>query len=269
MHPRKSEAKQKKSVCTQIAEKISELVSTSTSHGLPSAVRTQHTSIRVIWLASFLLCTSVCSYLTFTSMLDYFAHEVITQVRVVNEFESEFPRVLICNANEFTSEYALRFLTDSEHQFSNLNPTDLDSADFVVYHNKQALRYVSKAFTDSMKQRLAYSLNETLLSCRLGGIACDSSDFVWVYNDFHGNCHVFNSGRDSTGKKVAVKSIHEPGRSSGLQLELFVGMAPGLEKFSVNGFSGAKIYIGNNSFKSLYEDQLEILVSSGAQTNIG
>ena len=44
---------------------------------------------------------------------------------------------------------------------------------------------------------------------------------------------------------------------------------PDLNKYSVMGFNGAKIYINNNSFKSLYEDQLEILVASGAYTNIG
>ncbi len=44
---------------------------------------------------------------------------------------------------------------------------------------------------------------------------------------------------------------------------------PDLNKYSVMGFNGAKIYINNNSFKSLYEDQLEILAASGAHTNIG
>ena len=124
---------------------------------------------------------------------------------------------------------------------------------------------MTKAFNDTRKRLLSYSLNETLLSCRIDGEACDADDFEWVYNDFHGNCHVFNSGQ---GGRRALRRISESGKPHGLHLELYVGMVPELEAYSVSGFAGAKIYINNNSFKSLYEDQLEVLVSSGSYTNV-
>ncbi len=193
---------------------------------------------------------------------------MITKVRIINEFESEFPRVLICNANEFTTLNGLDFLRDSSHLFSNYKPSDLDSSSYVVYHNKQALRYVTKAFSDEQKKNLSHSLEKTIIKCSIDGKPCDlSRDFEWVYNDFHGNCFVFNSGKN---KSRALRRLSDSGKAHGLYIQMYVGMAhPDLNKYSVMGFNGAKIYINNNSFKSLYEDQLEILAASGSHTNIG
>ena len=250
-------------------EKLCELLLASTSHGLPSAVRTKHTSMRVMWLVCFFLSTCVCSYVILTSLFQYLEFAVITKVRVVNEFQSEFPRVLICNANEFTTDYALQFLMDPAHKFSRLSAERLDDSDYVSKHHAKAMEYISYNFSRAQKKSLGYSLEETLLSCKFGGAKCSPNDFEWIYNEYNGNCFVFNSGRNMDGAAVPLKRVKDPGQFAGLQMEMFVGVSSAqLERFSVSGFTGAKVFLGNNSFKSVYEDTQEILISSGALTNI-
>ena len=108
------------------------------------------------------------------------------------------------------------------------------------------------------------------MSCKFSGVSCSWQDFEWIYNEHNGNCFVFNSGRTATGQSYPLKKLKDPGQFSALQIEMYVGVdAPILlEKFSPTGFTGVKLFIGNNTFKTVYEDQQEILVSSGSYTNI-
>lgn len=104
------------------------------------------------------------------------------------------------------------------------------------------------------------------LSCRFSGAPCSWLDFKWVYNKHNGNCFVFNSGRNATtGGELPLKRLKEAG-----QLEMFVGAESPLllDKYSLTGFTGLKLFIGNNTFKTVYEDKQEILISSGSYTNI-
>ena len=100
---------------------LKELVLNSTSHGIPQSIRTRHTCIRVMWLVLFVISTGLCSFLIVQSVLQYFEFEVITKVRVINEVESEFPRITICNGDLFNTEYALEVLYDVKHLYSNLS----------------------------------------------------------------------------------------------------------------------------------------------------
>ena len=100
---------------------LKELVLNSTSHGIPQSIRTRHTSIRVMWLVLFVISTGFCSFLIVQSVLQYFEFEVITKIRVINEVESEFPRITICNGDIFNTEYGLEVLYDAKHLYSNLS----------------------------------------------------------------------------------------------------------------------------------------------------
>ena len=62
--------------------------------GLPNAVRTSHVSMRCMWYISVLTSTCVCVFLVISSILQYLEFEVITKVRVINEFESELLRLV-------------------------------------------------------------------------------------------------------------------------------------------------------------------------------
>jgi hypothetical protein len=142
--------------------KLHDLLLTSTSHGLPNALRTPHISMRVMWSLCFLVSMSVCSYLIIKSVLAFFEYEVITKVRVVNEFQSEFPRILICNLNQFTTLKALEFLMDKQVKFSeNLS---LDKEEDLIRRHKRAMQYASYALNDSEKRGLSFNLKDVMVS---------------------------------------------------------------------------------------------------------
>lgn len=189
---------------------------------MPNAVRTSQVSMRCMWYISVLTSTCVCVFLVISSILQYLEFEVITKVRVINEFESEFPRVLICNANEFSTSYALDFLRDKRHLFSNYTLNMLDDFNYVTFHNKQALRYTTK-LNDEEKKKLSHSLNQTIIKCQLDGISCEiDEDFEWVFNDFHGNCFVYNSGKNKTRP---LRHLSDSGKTHGLYIQMYVGNA--------------------------------------------
>ena len=142
--------------------KLHDLLLTSTSHGLPNALRTTHLSMRIMWSMCFLVSTGACSYLIIKSILAFFEYEVITKVRVVNEFQSEFPRILICNLNQFTTVKAFEFLMDKPSLFAgNLS---LDDEDDLKERHKRAMHYASYAFDDSQKRELSFYLKDVLVS---------------------------------------------------------------------------------------------------------
>ena len=61
---------------------------------------------------------------------------------------------------------------------------------------------------------------------------------------------------------MPLKRLKEAGQFAALQLEIFVGAESPLllDKYSLTGFTGLKLFIGNNTFKTVYEDQQEILI---------
>ena len=143
-------------------KKLHDLLLTSTSHGLPNALRTPHMSMRVMWLLCFVVSTGVCSYLIIKSFLAYLDYEVITKVRVVNEFQSEFPRILICNLNQFTTNKSLEFLSDKRFN-DNLNNSG-DEDDLREKRHNRAMQYASYALNSSEKRALSFDIKDTLVS---------------------------------------------------------------------------------------------------------
>jgi hypothetical protein len=142
-------------------KKLHDLLLTSTSHGLPNALRTPHMSMRVMWLLCFVVSTGVCSYLIIKSFLAYLDYEVITKVRVVNEFQSEFPRILICNLNQFTTNKSLEFLLDKRFN-DNLNNGGED--DLRERRHNRAMQYASYALNNSEKRALSFDIKDILVS---------------------------------------------------------------------------------------------------------
>ena len=230
-------------------EVLREQMLVSTSHGLPNAIRNPHLPMKTMWSISFILSTALCSYLIIQSILQYLEFDVITNVRIVGETEAEFPRITICNINRYQTEYAL----DIYEKNKNLTPFELDKM-FILLSNED-------------KKRLSYSINETLIKCQFSLISCDWKDFDWIYNIYIGPCFVFNSGRNYLGETVPIKKLKQAGRFAGLQLEMFVDLPKPLKKIGP-GFTGAILVLGNNSFRNVYEDEQEILVSPGALTYI-
>ena len=63
-------------------------------------------SVRVVWLFIFVASVSFTAFIVNNTIMEYFDHEVVSQIRVVYEKPVEFPAVTICNNNPFTTKEA-------------------------------------------------------------------------------------------------------------------------------------------------------------------
>ena len=59
---------------------------------------------------SITISFSFCLYMVITSCINYAKFETITTIREINELESLFPAILICNRNTFTNAYSYDYL---------------------------------------------------------------------------------------------------------------------------------------------------------------
>ena len=226
-----------------------ELILISTSHGLPNAVRNPHKPMKLMWSISFGISTIFCSLLIIQSIMQYLEYDVITKVRIVDETEAEFPRIIICNLNRFQTKYALDIYGKNQNLTFDL------------------LIHLSLFFSDEQKRRLSYDLNETLISCKFSIYECNWTDFEMIYNKIFGTCFVFNSGKNAFGQNVPIKRLKQAGRFAGLQIEMYVDIPKQLKKFGP-GYNGLIVVLSNNSFRNIYEDEQEILISPGSLTYI-
>ena len=64
-----------------------------------------------------------------------------------------------------------------------------------------------------------HDLNDILIECLFNNKVCDSSNFIWSFNQILGNCYTFNSGFDSNGKKVNLIKSYVAGPDAGLNLK--------------------------------------------------
>lgn len=200
-----------------------------------------------IFLALFLLAVlTLAAYTTIDLILNYLDFGVNVNVKTFYETSTSFPKVTICNINQFTSKYAYDFLSKS------LNESLLKSSDhFSKAYQAIMLKYFvqSKLNNESSKKLLGQDLNEILLSCSFNYEKCDATDFNYEYDPYYGNCFSFNSGSNrQSNKKVQIKKSTIAGYAFGLQLDFYVNFYEKLTYFnSILGGRGAIVRIDNNS----------------------
>ena len=93
--------------------------------------------------------------------------------------------------------------------------------------------------------RITYSLNDTMIKCKLAGRECSYMDFKWFFDPAYGNCFIFNSGYNWLGERVPIKRISEAYKEYGLEITLYVGMADSLAYLTSSRGVGA--YIRNRT----------------------
>ena len=122
------------------------------------------------------------------------------------------------------------------------------------------------AFNLSQKinQTLGLKLKELIIDCNFNQKSCDfENDFVEVYYFLYGQCFRFNSGKNSDGNQMALKTITDIGMSNGLHLKVFTGN-PELSYPSES--MGLHIMIHNSTIEPTNYDGFEI--QTGVKTNI-
>jgi hypothetical protein len=210
-----------------------------------------HIAVRLFSVGFLLVSYVLASYTTLNLILSYFEYGVTNSVRTVYERPAVFPKVSVCNVNQFTSKYGYEFLRNlTNNTFDTSFPENLSSFERL----KQAYITQVKAFTLANnskyfeKKSLGQDLNDSLLSCAFNLYECTSDDFSWYYDAIYGNCYSFNSGFNSTGQRRDDSVSYLAGSWHGLQVDFFVRSYENISLFnSIWGGSGAIIRIDNVS----------------------
>jgi hypothetical protein len=227
----------------------------TTINGFKNIIISNNNAIKIAWVVVILVSSSLCVYMVSSNCLNYLNFETKTIIREINEPKSQFPTVVFCNRNLFTNEYSYEYLKNYSKRrnltstFETYSPRQLKSFDFLY----KAFAYYLQNITELNEVKLLdYNIDEIILSCEFNGEDCDENDFKWFYHNLYGNCYMFNQNSSLI--------TYSPGKSLGLNLELFVGLYDGLEKFSDS--KGLAVIIFNSSSSNpLNEDG--VFVSMG------
>jgi len=158
------------------------------------------------------------------------SYVTVSQVQVINESPAEFPSVLLCDSNPFTTlesqlflDQIMKNITDiKQERFglkSGLYLHELGFSNYYFQNSKSkreclswdAFQYATTFtfdtnFTDSQRKSLGWDLSKVLIKCKFNGINCDiNKDFEWYFSFQYGNCYRFNSIR----RKNQVKKIKD------------------------------------------------------------
>lgn len=234
-----------------------------TAHGIPKIFKTNRTLTRILWIMFSLISTILCAIMLYESISSYYKRDVVTRIRQIYKTYMSFPTITICNTNIFTTNYSLVLID----QIMSRNPNVFSSR--IIGTNLQPqvskLKYFSISFANSFnlsdeeRKKLGYSIEQFLLTCSFNQIDCNEKDFDWYYDLIYGNCYRFNSGFNSSIRKVA-----KTGKFYGLRLELYVGVPDDLQKFATS--IGAHIFINHHKIRPKSSEGID--VASGTETNI-
>ena len=211
-------------------------------------VLSPHIDVKLFLLIFLLGSSGLASYLVIQSIMEYFTYGVSTTSRTIYETPTLFLKVTICNVNWLQTEYAYNLMQQG----------------FIDDHLTPLGTFNYKNFSTNQKKKLGHDLNDILVECKYNGHPCDLSEFVWSFDEEeYGNCFVFNSGFDASGKRVDLKQSYLAGPNFGLFLTFYVNV---YEKL-YNTVLGAVVRIGNSSYSSYYSNN-GIFISPGERTFI-
>jgi len=232
----------------------------TTIHGFKNIKDAEYLFAKVLWIFCFIISASLCFYSIIAAIVGYLNFDVVTKIRSINEKQSTFPTVSICNQNIFTSKFAYNYLRNysifenSTLLFENLDKAKKTEKSKFFY---RALAYFIKN-EESFKDRmlLSYDFKDILISCKFNNQDCDESDFEWFYHFIYGNCFKFN--------KNGTKITRITGKSTGLSIEFYVGIYEKLNYMTKS--NGGIVIISNKSEFSELDDGISL--TPGFETNI-
>ena len=211
---------------TNINTLVKEVLYNSLAQIALKAYHTPHHFLRLFLLACVVISVGFAGYMVVKSLMLYMSYDIITTTRFIFETSPLFPKVTICNKCPFTTKFAFEFLKEVNSSYNFLREPSL--LDEKTYQNKfelvenftmDAISLISRDdFPKDTRRKLSHDLNGTLISCWYGWEECSSSDFVLSYDPYYGNCHVFNSGMDTNGDRIPLKTSNLSGAYYGFQV---------------------------------------------------
>ena len=210
-------------------EIVKDSLSESTIHGLPHYVKRQNWCIRIVWAVCFFASSVICSYMIATSLISYFEYETVTKAKHIYQLSTEFPTISFCNQNPFLTNSSFEFIESlliKNGFFTKGSSSDLFnnifSRDLRFIHIFVGLILSSSAYNDDFRRSFSYNLSDMLLSCTYGNYFCNSNDFEWYFDMYHGNCYRFNSGKYANGSNAPIWLSTKAGSINGFTMELFL-----------------------------------------------
>ena len=263
-------------------ESIKSLVDTVLYNSLAQAivkiVKSPHILIKLYLFIFVISACGFAAYMVINAILTYLSYGVITTSRTVFEIPAPFPAITICNANMFTTEYALEFLKRvnaeqspeinvfDDGQIKNVSPSDWSELNENISY--RAMELANRKSSNLSRVLLGHDLSDILLKCVFNQVKCGANDFTLSFDPTLGNCYTFNS--------LSRNSTTAAGPFYGLQMQLYVNYHHKLTNFNQNGHNfynsnnayGAVIFIDNSSSLTDHTFSGGIQIQHGMQTNI-
>lgn len=102
---------------TQFKEATIRLLTSTTIHGIPRVVKSNKILVRIIWLLTVIISACVCFYFIRTTFIDFCNFDVVTQTKVINAKDSEFPALTFCARSETMESifYQVYYIDELHH----------------------------------------------------------------------------------------------------------------------------------------------------------
>ena len=248
-----------------------QVLESSTVHGLSNIISNDSKLIRILWLISLIAASSVCAFVIYDNISQYFEFEVISKIEVKFSTQMVFPMITICRPNPFVTQFSEELLSDIIYRDGfkpfdyNLN-SSVSNFKLKFFSKKNYALLNAANFSENVKKQFGNQLEDILLSCLYNFQVCDiDKDFDEYYDYFYGNCYTFNGKKVIKGIREPIKLSPQGGLLNGLQLEFFVGAASENNKF-FSSENGLTLFIHNHT--DLPHTTTGVKISAGLSTYV-
>ena len=138
---------------------MKDILYNSLAQAIVKLFKKSHFSLKLILLLFILSSISLASFMVISTIIDYYSYDVITNSRVIYETPTLFPKITICNNNQFCTLKAIEFFKQinkelnasgdifNETQMLNLT-YDFKQETIKLVYNAAVARMLSKNFSD-------------------------------------------------------------------------------------------------------------------------
>ena len=187
-----------------IKESVKNAMEYSTFHAIPNIARTKRTSVKVMWILILILSSTVCSYLVFKTIVQYFSFEVVTKFSVVYENPTKFPTVTVCNLNPYVTDSAFEFFGE---YFTKLGFNETHQPSFGLkseskfidqFYDLKAILFMALGHKIESKlsklklESFGLAPEKFFIICAFLSEECNYTQMRWFYDPIYGNCWTFN-----------------------------------------------------------------------------
>lgn len=94
----------------EIETLIKDTLYNSLAQSIIRLVKTPYKFLKLFIVLSLIATVCLSVFMIIDTITTYFNHEVYTTIRTIYEQSAPFPKIVLCNFNQFTSKYSVEFL---------------------------------------------------------------------------------------------------------------------------------------------------------------